>query len=50
LQRFDLTGRPVGNPLDLNDAVGDLLNNGDLDDANWEGLAWFDADKRVILA
>ena len=49
LQRFDMTGRPVGESLDLDTAVGEVLQNDDLKDANWEGVAWFEPGERLIL-
>jgi hypothetical protein len=49
LQRFDLTGNPVGGALDLDATVRAVLNNDDLKDANWEGVAWFEPGRQVIL-
>jgi hypothetical protein len=49
LQRFDMTGKPVGSPLDLDTAVGQVIQNDDLKDANWEGVAWFDPGKQLVL-
>jgi hypothetical protein len=49
LQRFDMTGEPVGNPLDLDTAVAEVIQNDDLKDANWEGVAWFEPGERLIL-
>jgi len=44
LQRFDLTGKPVGKPLDLAQFLPE-----DLSHANWEGLSWFEPGKRLVL-
>jgi hypothetical protein len=45
LARFDLQGNSVGEPLDLGKLVPAAHR-----DANWEGLAWFDAGRSVVLA
>jgi hypothetical protein len=44
LQRFDLKGKPVGEPLDL----AQFLPT-DIQHANWEGLSWFDPGKSLVL-
>ena len=44
LQRFDLTGKPVGEPLDLAQFLPE-----DISHANWEGLSWFEAGKSLVL-
>ena len=44
LQRFDLKGKPVGEPLDLAQFLPP-----DIQDANWEGLSWFDRGKSLVL-
>jgi hypothetical protein len=49
LQRFDMTGKPVGDALDLDAAVRGVLHNDDLENANWEGVAWFEPGKQVLL-
>lgn len=49
LQRFDMTGKPVGSWLDLDASVREVLGNDDLEDANWEGVAWFEPGRRLVL-
>jgi hypothetical protein len=49
LQRFDMSGTPVGDPLDLDAAVHNVVGGDDLTNANWEGLAWLEPGKRVVL-
>jgi len=49
LQRFDRTGNPVGNHLDLDEEAKKLLGDDRLRDANWEGLGWYEAGKRLVL-
>lgn len=44
LQRFDMEGQPVGAPLDIADFVP-----GEIGNANWEGLSWFEPGKRLVL-
>jgi hypothetical protein len=44
LQRFDLKGKPVGEPLDLAQFLPE-----DISHANWEGLSWFEAGKSLVL-
>ena len=44
LQRFDLKGKPIGEPLDLAQSVPK-----DIQHANWEGLSWFDPGKSLVL-
>ena len=44
LQRFDLKGKPVGEPLDL----AQFLPK-DIGHANWEGLSWFEPGKSLVL-
>jgi hypothetical protein len=45
LQRFDLEGRPAGEPLKLEKAWGAYH-----DDKNWEGLDWTLSGARVVMA
>ena len=49
LQRFNLTGNPIGTALDLDATVRAVLNTDELKDANWEGVAWFEPGRQVIL-
>jgi len=50
LQRFDLLGKAVGPPLDLDNAAAKALKGDQrLKDANWEGLGWYEPDQRVVL-
>jgi hypothetical protein len=44
LQRFDLTGKPVGEPFDLKKILPD-----DLKPLNWEGLGWFEPGKSLVM-
>jgi hypothetical protein len=44
LQRFDMNGRPVAEPLDLSQYLPQESRN-----ANWEGLAWFEPGKSLVL-
>ena len=44
LQRFDLSGKPVGAPLDLAQFLPE-----DISHANWEGLSWFEPGKSLVL-
>jgi hypothetical protein len=44
LQRFDLKGRPVGEPLDLAQFLPKEVSH-----ANWEGLSWFEPGKSLVL-
>jgi len=44
LQRFDMQGRPAGDPLDIS-AQAPAAHR----DANWEGLSWFEPGKSVIV-
>lgn len=44
LQRFDMKGKPVGEPLDL----AQFLPK-DISHANWEGLSWFERGKSLVL-
>lgn len=74
LQRFDLQGDPVGNPLSINEMgreafkkigneileglspqmtqhiknITSLLNEGNWENINWEGLDWFEEGKSLI--
>ncbi|WP_422104464.1 hypothetical protein [Winogradskyella sp.] len=43
LQRFDIYGNPIGEPLDLKNELDKDIN------LNWEGLGWFVQDKSLIL-
>lgn len=43
LQRFDMYGDPIGEPLMLNDILGDESRY------NWEGLTWNKQDNSLIL-
>lgn len=49
LQRFDCTGNPVGSHLDLDEEANKLLGDDSLQDANWEGLGWYETGKRLVL-
>lgn len=44
LQRFDSTGKPVGDPLDIATLVPPELKA-----ANWEGLAWYEPGASLVL-
>ncbi len=44
LQRFDLAGQPVGEPLNIADYVPARLGA-----ANWEGLCWYQEGRSLIL-
>lgn len=44
LQRFNLEGKPVGEPLDL----GKIFPK-EVAGANWEGLNWYEPGKSVVL-
>ncbi len=44
IQRFDMTGKPVGDPLDIASVAPPEIGH-----ANWEGLAWRETGKSVIL-
>ena len=44
LQRFDSKGQRVGDPLNIDDHVPDEQKG-----ANWEGLAWLEEGKSIIL-
>lgn len=44
LQRFNLRGQPIGEPLDIA-----TLAPADIASANWEGLAWFEPGKSLIM-
>ncbi|MCA9753083.1 MAG: hypothetical protein KC591_12890, partial [Gemmatimonadetes bacterium] len=44
LLRFDENGRPVGDPLDLDTRIP-----ADLAYENWEGLGWWERERRVVL-
>ncbi len=44
LQRFDMQGKPVGEPFDLKKILPD-----DLKPLNWEGLAWFEPGKSLVM-
>lgn len=43
LQRFDINGVPIGDPLDLKQVMGNDIS------FNWEGLGWFIQDDSLIL-
>ena len=49
LQRFDLSGNPVGDPIDIDSAVRGVKGDAVLDDANWEGLGWFETGESLVL-
>ncbi len=49
LQRFDHMGNAVGDHLDLDEEAKKLLGDDRLRDANWEGLSWYEAGKRLVL-
>ena len=44
LQRFDLKGKPIGEPLDLAQFLPKEISH-----ANWEGLSWFESGKSLVL-
>jgi hypothetical protein len=44
LQRFNTSGQRVGVPLDLNGVLPE-----DLQHRNWEGLGWYEMQKRLVL-
>jgi hypothetical protein len=44
LQRFNLSGKPVGGPLDLAQFLPTEISH-----ANWEGLSWFEPGKSLVL-
>jgi hypothetical protein len=44
LQRFDLKGKLVGEPLDLAQFLPKEVSH-----ANWEGLSWFEPGKSLVL-
>jgi len=44
LMRFDDSGRPIGEPLDLAPYLPEELRL-----ANWEGLDWYEAGKSVVM-
>ena len=44
LQRFDASGRPVGEPLDIAQLAPRGIGN-----ANWEGLCWLKAGTSLVL-
>jgi len=48
LQRFSLDGVPIGEPLDLRAMCRDLERE-DLARANWEGLAWWEQGRTLVL-
>ncbi|MCI0445185.1 hypothetical protein L0152_18495 [bacterium] len=43
LQRFDMQGKPVGEPFDLKKILPD-----DLKPLNWEGLGWYEPGKSLV--
>jgi hypothetical protein len=44
LQRFDGSGRPVGDPYDLDPAFPPPIRL-----SNWEGLGWFEPERSLVL-
>jgi hypothetical protein len=44
LQRFDMQGKPVGDPFDLKKVLPDELKP-----LNWEGLGWFEPGKSLVM-
>ena len=44
LQRFDMEGRPVGQPFDLANRLPPALAG-----VNWEGLDWFEQGRKLVL-
>jgi len=44
LQRFDMQGKPVGEPFDLKKILPDELKP-----LNWEGLGWFEPGKSLVM-
>lgn len=50
LQRFDTNGTPIGDPIKLEEVLKKLPKPHDeLHKANWEGLAWFEEGKSLVL-
>ena len=41
-----MSGEPIGEPYDL---TGPLDNVGSDSSLNWEGLGWFEIDKKLML-
>lgn len=44
LLRFNLLGKPIGDPIDI-----DRLVPQEIQGTNWEGLSWFEKGKSVVL-
>jgi hypothetical protein len=44
LQRFDIDGKQVGKPIDLGAHLPERVRG-----ANWEGLAWYEPGKSLVL-
>ncbi len=44
LQRFDMKGIPVGDPIDLAKIAPDHLGS-----VNWEGMCWLERGKSMVL-
>lgn len=44
VQRFDLSGQPIGEPLDLDDHLEDPIAN-----SNLEGMAWWEAGRSLVI-
>jgi hypothetical protein len=44
LQRFDMEGKRVGAPIDLNEVLPEGLRQ-----RNWEGLGWYEEGKRLVI-
>jgi len=44
IQRFDLTGEPVGDPVDLAPFLPEAVR-----DSNWEGMGWYDPGHALVL-
>ncbi len=44
LQRFRVDGTPVGEPLDLDDVLPEVIRH-----ENWEGMDWFEEGRSVVL-
>lgn len=50
LQRFSLSGSPIGKPIDIDEYPSVIAAGHSYPNApNWEGMAWFEKGKSVIL-
>lgn len=48
LQRFDGTGEPFGEPVEIKSLLPEQADS-KLKTANWEGLGWFEHGRRLVL-